>query len=299
MSFQLFIYYCAVAGGWAAFLAAAAVLAGVGDIKGTLLRASLTGALVGGFVAAAVGFVDSLLNDKGAARFLRTALCGVLGAAAGVLGGAGGQLLFEQAGVPIVSGWVLVGTLVGASVGAYDVLRGLAVGGGVAAASRKVVNGVAGGLVGGLLGGVPFAVVQNFPSLRELFPRSSLAACLVLLGVLIGLSIGLAQVILKEAWLKVEEGFRAGRELMLSKGETTIGRAESCDLGLFGDSAVQRVHARIVLQDRRYLLEHAGDEGQTYLNDQPVGGGPVPLRAGDRIRIGKSVLQFGERQKRK
>jgi hypothetical protein len=29
-----------------------------------------------------------------------------------------------------------------------------------------------------------------------------------------------------------------------------------------------------------------------------VGDRPVPLRSGDRIRLGKSVLLFGERQKR-
>jgi pSer/pThr/pTyr-binding forkhead associated (FHA) protein len=104
---------------------------------------------------------------------------------------------------------------------------------------------------------------------------------------------------LKEAWLKVEEGFRAGRELMLSKEETTIGRAESCDLGLFGDNTIEKLHAKILIQNNRYVLAHAGEGGQTFLNDQPVSSKPVPLRAGDRIRIGKSVLQFGERQKRK
>jgi hypothetical protein len=299
MSFQLFIYYCAVAGGWAAFVAALIVVGGVNEIENLLLRASLTGALLGAFVAAAVGFVDSILNDKGAARFLRTALCALLGALAGASGGFIGEFLAQKAGVPIVAGWVLAGTLIGASLGAFDLLRGMSAGGGMGVAIRKVLNGVIGGMLGGLLGGLPFSVVLNSQLLRDLFPNSSLATCLVLLGVLIGLGIGLAQVILKEAWLKVEEGFRAGRELMLSKEETTIGRAESCDLGLFGDNTIQRVHARIVLKDNRYLLEHAGEEGETLLNDEPVHSKPVPLRAGDRIRIGKSVLQFGERQKRK
>lgn len=299
MSFQLFIYYCAIAGGWAAFLAAMLVLGGVGEIKSTMLRASLVGALVGTFVSAGIGFVDSLLNDKGTARFLRTGLCALLGFVAGILGGFVGQFLYEMAGVPILSGWVLTGTLIGASLGAFDFIRGATGGGDKNSAIRKIINGVMGGLVGGILGGLPFTIVQSFQTLNELFPRSSLATCLVLLGVLIGLSIGLAQVILKEAWIKVEEGFRSGRELMLSKEETTIGRAESCDLGLFGDNTIQKLHARILLRNNRYLLEHAGDEGETFLNDAPVTRKPVPLRAGDRIRIGKSVLQFGERQKRK
>src|SRR4051794_24332823 len=102
MSFQLFIYYCAVAGGWAAFVAALIVLGSVNEIRPPLLRASLTGALLGAFVAAAIGFVDSLLNDKGAARLLRTGLCALLGALAGVSGGFVGEFLAEKAGVPIL-----------------------------------------------------------------------------------------------------------------------------------------------------------------------------------------------------
>jgi pSer/pThr/pTyr-binding forkhead associated (FHA) protein len=111
--------------------------------------------------------------------------------------------------------------------------------------------------------------------------------------------IGLAQVILKEAWLKVEEGFRSGRELLLTREETTIGRAETCDLGLFGDNTIQKVHARIVQKNNRYFLSQVGDEGETLLNDEKVGSKPVALRAGDGIRIGKSLLRFGERQKKK
>ena len=38
----------------------------------------------------------------------------------------------------------------------------------------------------------------------------------VVLGLCMGLMIAVAQVVLKEAWLKVEAGFRKGRELLLS-----------------------------------------------------------------------------------
>ena len=118
-----------------------------------------------------------------------------------------------------------------------------------------------------------------------------------MLGLCIGLLIGLAQVILKDAWIKVESGFRAGRELMLTKDETTIGRAESCDLGLFGDNAIEKVHARIKRVDGRFLLLDAETTAGTYVNDERVTA-PTPLSAGDSIRLGKCVLRFGERQKR-
>jgi len=85
---------------------------------------------------------------------------------------------------------------------------------------------------------------------------------------------------------------------LLSKDETTIGRAEGCDLGLFGDNAIERLHARILLKNNRYLLADADTPGGTFLNDARVSK-PTPLKSGDVIRVGNSVIEFGERQKRK
>ena len=108
--------------------------------------------------------------------------------------------------------------------------------------------------------------------------------------------IGVAQVVLKEAWLRVEAGFRAGRELLLTRPVLTIGRAESCDLGLFGDPAVERLHARIARVDDHYLIADAGTPGGTYVNDQRVKG-PTPLHSGDLIRVGDALIRFRERRR--
>jgi hypothetical protein len=168
-------------------------------------------------------------------------------------------------------------------------------------ALRKLVNGVVGGTLGGLLGSALFLVLQLvwgkvFRDRVEDFWSPS-ATGFVALGLCIGLLIGLAQVILKEAWVKVEAGFRPGRELILSKPEVVIGRAESCDVGLFGDNTVERTHARILRKGRQYLLDDAGTPGGTYLNGARIVG-PTPLRAGDLIEVGRCALRFGERQKR-
>jgi hypothetical protein len=300
MSFKVFIYYCALCGGWAAFLTWG-ILQGVGDSEGKgigrlLVEVSLRGGLLGMFVAAAVGFLDAMLNSAGTQRFVRIAVCAGLGLVSGVVGGVVGELLNYYLWVPLFVGWMLVGMLIGASIGFYDFLVALSTKQEVKAAFRKSFNGILGGCIGGFVGGLPFTFLINNTSL----PRSSLPISLVILGVCIGLMIGLAQVILKEAWVKVEEGFRAGREVMLTKEETTIGRAETCDLGLFGDNSIQKLHACILQHNNRYLLSHAAEEGETFLNDKKVTGEqPMPLRSGDRIRLGKSVLVFGERQKRK
>ena len=134
-----------------------------------------------------------------------------------------------------------------------------------------------------------------FPDKADLWSPSLTG--FVALGLCIGLMIGVAQVVLKEAWLRVEAGFRKGRELLLNKPVLTIGRAESCDLGLFGDPAIEKLHARIYQQDDRYLIADAGSAGGTFVNDLRVQE-PTLLRSGDLIRVGNALLRFGERQKR-
>jgi hypothetical protein len=291
MSFRLFIYYCSLGGGWAAFLVWAFVQAtGLAQLPSMPLRAAATGGLLGAAVAATVGAIDSLANAAGGTRLPRVLVCAGLGLAGGAFGGLAGQLFNQRLGAPLVVGWAMAGVLIGASVGAYDVARERTAG-----SVRKLTNGVLGGLLGGVGGGLPFTLLAG----SETLARSGLAVGLVLLGGCIGLMIGLTQVVLKEAWLRVEEGFRPGRELLLTRDETTLGRGETCDLGLFADNAVQTLNARIVRHGNRYLLAHAADAGETFVNDKPVGRTPVALRAGDSVRLGKSVLRFGERQKRK
>ena len=76
----------------------------------------------------------------------------------------------------------------------------------------------------------------------------------------------------------MEAGVRAGRELILTKPIITIGRAEACDIGLFGDPSIERLHARILQQGERYLIADAGSAVGTYLNDERVGTDAVAAR---------------------
>jgi hypothetical protein len=293
MSFKLFIYYCAVCAGWAALFASGlAELWKLQDLRSEWLRSSSTAAIVGLTLAAAVGTLDALLNSVGRQRWLRVGVCLVVGSLGGFFGGTLGQLL-HNLGLPRFLGWMIVGTSIGVSIGVFDLFQAANRGKGLGQARRKLVNGLAGGLGGGALGGLLHEAFQGFLHL----PRSSRAIGLVILGACIGLLIGLAQVILKEAWVKIEKGFRAGREMMLSKAETLIGRAESSDIGLFGDNSIERTHAKIFMEGNRYLLADAGTPGGTFLNDSRITQA-TPLTSGDLIRVGSSLLRFGERQKR-
>ncbi len=168
---------------------------------------------------------------------------------------------------------------------------------------RKILKGVLGGSAGGMLGGILSLLLyagltkllgSNPDTAAHLWSPSSWG--FVALGACIGLLIGLAQVILKEAWLKVEAGFRKGREVILSKAEITIGRAESCDIGLFGDPDIAKLHAHIRVEGNRHVVVDEGSGAGTYVNDERVHGSR-PLSSGDAIRLGKCVLRFAERQK--
>jgi hypothetical protein len=305
MSFRLFIYYCAVCGGWAALAGWGLGLLFVSDQTGTIGRALIRAMSVGMAVALGLAVVDGLWNQS-RRRLRLVALRGLAGAVIGLVvsvpGAFLGQMLVNATGKEglAVVGWTLTGLLIGTSVGVYDTVTRLSQGGHLGGALRKVLHGTLGGCIGGLLGGALYVLIRGNLSFGgrnpdDLFSSSALG--FVVLGVCIGLLVGLAQVILKEAWVRVEAGFRPGRELILTKEEVTIGRAESCDIGLFGDAGIERLHARILQQGHRYVLADAGTMAGTFVNEQRITQ-PTPLRSGDAIRVGKSVMRFQERQRR-
>lgn len=295
MSFKIFIYYCACLGGWAALL-----VWGINQVPAIqamtteLIKTPLIGGLLGVLLAATVGGLDAVLNASGQERLARIAICAGIGLLGGTVGAFVGQLLANIYRPLILVAWVLVGVAIGSSIGVFDLVRARQAGSESKMPMKKVINGILGGLIGGLIGGFFNGFVGD---VLPAFSRTFKAMAFILLGGSIGLFIGLAQVFLKEAWLKVEAGFRAGREMMLTKDETSIGRAESCDLGIFGDNTIERLHARIKLRNNSYLVEDAGTSLGTYLNDQRVTKA-MPLRNGDLIRVGASTLRFGERAKK-
>lgn len=298
MSFRWFIYYCSLLGGCAAYIGWA--IGRMPSIQSAVWQASIKGMLLGLFLASVLTVVDWLWNSAGQIAFvagLRILVGAVVGAFGGFLGGLIGQLLYgrTQMGLFLVFGWTVTGLLIGVAPGAYDLFARLSANEDATGATRKIVNGILGGTVGGIVGGLLFLLINAIGGQEGLWTPS--AAGFVALGMCIGLLIGLAQVILKEAWVKVEEGFRAGRELILTRPVVTIGRAENSDIALFGDTGIEKQHACIRLEAGRYFVEDMQTAGGTFVNGQRVDG-RLPLRAGDEIQVGRSILRFGERQKR-
>lgn len=307
MSFRLFVYYCALCGAWAAFIG---WLLGEmfapgqdGDFSNNVIIAMFLGLTI----AMGLSAVDALwvLSWRQFDQIgLRVVVSVLIGAVGGLIGGMIGHLLYDttQASALLVIGWSIVGLLCGVSIGAFEVMSAFIHRKDLRPGTAKLVKCLIGGAVGGVAGAVLVLVFRSWLSALFgqdetglLFPT---AVGFAALGGCIGLLVGLAQVILKEAWIQVEAGFRPGRQMILAKEKTTVGRAEGTDIPLFGDQEVEKLHAQIVQEGSRYFLEDQATPGGTFLNDQRVNG-RTPLQTGDRIKLGKSVLRFYERQKRK
>ena len=167
------------------------------------------------------------------------------------------QTLALGAGIGAVGGWVglslgqsVFGTIVGngseeiTSPGRFFVLLfaralGWSLIGGTVGAAQGVVSrspliarqGAFGGLIGGFLGGSAFEILNGLE-----FPSAlSRLIALVAVGALAGFFVGVVQNLFKQAWVRVVLGKNEGKEYLIAKPITTVGRGELSDIGLYGD----------------------------------------------------------------
>lgn len=91
--------------------------------------------------------------------------------------------------------------------------------------------------------------------------------------------------------LKVlEPAERRGRTYELGD-ELTVGRAGGCQVSLADDSYVSQLHARVFRRDGQFYVEDLGSTNGTYVNRKKVTA-PIVIRKGDRLQIGKTVLEL-------
>ena len=188
-------------------------------------------------------------------------------------------------------GWGLIGGIVGASQGA------------VSRSPLIARQGAFGGLAGGFLGGTAFQILNGLGFTDSL----SRLAALVAVGALAGFFVGVVQNLFKQAWVRVVLGRNEGKEYLISKPITTIGRSELSDIGLFGDAEIAPTHLAIEslpAQNRHRLrfVGEGGKRGETYppplVNGQPVTNEQW-LADGDAIQLGKRTLLFHEKATRR
>lgn len=289
MSLNRFIYYCAVSGGWAALLAwmAAEWLffrphAWFGAAP-ALVRDTLTAALVGGVLGSGLGIVSGMTNAQWQTLVRRAGQGFLSGMLSGGVGGLVGTVLYWLR-FPRAVGWLVMGAGIGAAEGLYEQSR------------RTTRHGLIGGALGGFLGGWLFEGIAG-----ARLEMSGRATAFVVLGLSVGALIGLAHVVLKEAWLTVLDGYRPGRQLILHKEVTTLGRAEHLALPFLGhaDVELELEHARIIRKaEGRYVLEDCGSRLGTLVNSQRIQG-PVTLHDNDLIKLGTNIVRFNHRQRSK
>ncbi len=273
------------------------------------------GLLVGMMLGLALGMVEGVATGA-RDRVLFGAVSGAaIGAIGGVMGLYLGSIVFSlalfghpqeylmrrldlldflQLVIARALGWTFLGALPGLAVGASTRSR------------KRALHGLIGGLIGGFLGGLLFDLVGNVatPFLapaaaaagRQLFGAGgpSRAVGFTLIGLLTGLFIGLVEELFKQAWVRVLAGHNEGRDFIISKPLTIMGRDERADIPLFGDRSLAPQHAAIRMENGRHVLLDGGTQVGTLVNGQRVDQ-PRLLRDGDMIQLGAVRILFREK----
>ena len=73
--------------------------------------------------------------------------------------------------------------------------------------------------------------------------------------------------------------------------ELTIGRAPGCAVPLPDDNFVSTMHARVFRRDGDYWVEDLGSTNGSLVNGRRISAA-TPLRRGDRLQIGRTVLEL-------
>ncbi|MBC8140470.1 MAG: FHA domain-containing protein [Armatimonadetes bacterium] len=261
---------------------------------------TIVGVFFGAMVGLMLGLADMVASGTGA-QWKRVAGYGLLlGAVAGFTGLSFGGVVFgwlysDSVTNPLrfllntlarALGWGFIGALAGSADGVRKW------------SGRTIRNGMVGGFIGGVLGGTVFeAAVYLFAWV----PRPAVVSRLlgfIITGALIGLFIGLVQQLLKEAWVRIVVGKNEGREVLIDKTQTTIGRSELCDVAIFGDMSVQKNHAVITASPNGgYVLRDLTEKpGTVKVNGNTVPkSDELPVRNGDTLTVGGKTLLFFER----
>ncbi|HEV8420802.1 MAG TPA: DUF3662 and FHA domain-containing protein [Actinomycetota bacterium] len=89
----------------------------------------------------------------------------------------------------------------------------------------------------------------------------------------------------------IEKG-KAGKAFPLGKDRVIIGRLGESDLVL-SDPGVSRRHAEVRREDGKYVIADLGSTNGTMVNEATIG--ERELEEGDRITVGRTVLEFRRR----
>jgi uncharacterized membrane protein YeaQ/YmgE (transglycosylase-associated protein family) len=288
------IYYYFILGafggltGWLAM-----ALSSSGPTPNYFLRGAFLGALTG----CGIGIYDGLASRS----FARTVKFGGMSLLLGLVAGALAMPIVENiyrvmsgSGSASVAAGVLCWILFGGIIGWGE---------GFSKGSQNW-KGLLGGMAGGFIGGGLYEALGRRQDAANASEQTLLALAFLLLGGAIGAAIALVTNALKSAWLSVENGKLAGKDIDISKYvNPALGSRKAGIIGcsqwdstiyLPGDSDVLPRHASISYKDGSptftTLPEARAQGAETRVNNRVVT--EWPLRNGDRIQIGSTNLVY-------
>jgi hypothetical protein len=92
------------------------------------------------------------------------------------------------------------------------------------------------------------------------------------------------------AWLRMRRGAHPGRRHAIDKASYSIGSLQTNDLVLTGDEFISGAHALIRFDSGSLYLSDRQSRNGTALNNIRLKTTPMPLRVGDEITLGETVL---------
>jgi len=278
----------------------------------------LQGVLVGAMLGMALGAVEGAAVGSNERMLSGAAVGAAIGALGGVLGIYFGSILYGAAlfgrsplemqnsrslldFTHLVVARALGITLLGA-------LPGLAVGA-ATRSPKRAMHGLIGGLLGGFIVGLMFDLVAQIIARPLLSPVAAMSGQRIIeiggpsramtftgIGLFTGLLIGLVDEALKQAWLRVLAGRNEGRDFIISRPLTILGRDERADVPLYGDPTLAPQHAAIRIEGSRHVLYDGGSPVGTIVNGQRAQSQEkVLLRDGDMIQLGGVRVLFREK----
>jgi hypothetical protein len=261
----------------------------------------LVAGMIGLFIGAGDGIICRLPR--------RAILCGVVGLLVGFIGGFISSILANFAYHPLHS-MAMAQWNEDQSLGAFGFLlqmigRSLAwalagmamgIGQGIALRSKRLLlYGFLGGIIGGLLGGLLFDPI-DMVLLTHDKPSAALSRLIgfAVIGLGVGASIGVVELLARDAWLRMTQGPLTGKEFLLFKDVMNIGSSPRSDIYLFNDSLVAENHAVIRAVGDECEIETRQNDRPVFLNNRPLH--RARLRHGDQVTIGRTVFVFQRRK---
>jgi hypothetical protein len=171
----------------------------------------------------------------------------------------------------------------------------MGLGQGIALRSKRLlIYGLIGGVVGGLLGGLLFDPIEVMLGPDK--PSAALSRLIGfgVIGLCVGATIGIVELLARDAWLRMTQGPLSGKEFLVFKDVMNIGSSPRSDIYLFNDAQVAENHAILRAVGDECEIEARQTASPVLLNNRSVS--RARLRHGDNVTIGRTSFVFQQRK---